>query len=203
MEDLQCHTGQRDDYIDYPLQMHQVVLPEALLDHLGADERIEPGDIVYQMTYEEVDSTSTLFSPSQEEDVQYRAYCFKVYKPVDHKVKSIPGIFPQEAAVVHQFPYDPLESLPPLTPHPPSFIPSNKITKDRIDEIQVNKQGFLWPEEEKLFQHILLLNEESLAFEDVDRGTFKESYFSLYIIPTVPHIPWQYKNILIPPGLMN
>ncbi|KIJ12510.1 hypothetical protein PAXINDRAFT_82849 [Paxillus involutus ATCC 200175] len=155
------------------------------------------------MTYEEVNSTPTLFSTSQEEDVQDRAYCFKVYKPVDYKVKSVPGIFPQETAVVCQFPCGPLESLPPLTLHPSSFISSKKVTKHHIDEIQVNKQGFLWPEEEKLFQHILLLNEESLAFEDVDRGTFKESYFSLYIIPTVPHIPWQYKNILIPPGLMN
>ncbi|KIJ11218.1 hypothetical protein PAXINDRAFT_15850 [Paxillus involutus ATCC 200175] len=165
--------GQRDEYTDYPLQMHEVVLSEALLDHLGADEKFETGDIVYQMTYEEADSTPTLISPSQEDDVQDRVYCFKVYKPVDHKVKSVPGIFPQEAAVVRQFPYDPLESLPPLTPHPPSFTPSNKITKNHIDEIQVNKQGFLWPEEEKVFQYILLLNEELLAFEDVDRETFK------------------------------
>ncbi len=46
------------------------------------------------------------------------------------------------------------------------------------------------------------LNEKGIAFEDVERGTLKESYFSPYIIPTVLHTPWEYRNIPIPPGLM-
>lgn len=33
------------------------------------------------------------------------------------------------------------------------------------------------------------LHQDALTFEDTDRGTLKESYFSLYIIPIVPHIP--------------
>ncbi|KIJ05006.1 hypothetical protein PAXINDRAFT_36440, partial [Paxillus involutus ATCC 200175] len=91
--------------------------------------------------------------------------------------------------------------LPPLSPHPPIFVPTKKVTSERMKDINVNKLGFLWPEEERLFQHILLLNEQTLAFEDTDRGTLKESYFSPYIIPTEPHIPWAYKNIPIPPGI--
>jgi hypothetical protein len=47
------------------------------------------------------------------------------------------------------------------------------------------------------------LHQDALAFEDTDRGTLKESYFSPYIIPTVPHIPWEYKNIPIPPGIQD
>ena len=36
----------------------------------------------------------------------------------------------------------------------------------------------------------------------IERETLKESYFSPYIIPTIPHLPWEYKNIPIPPGLL-
>jgi hypothetical protein len=49
----------------------------------------------------------------------------------------------------------------------------------------------------------MLLNEKALAFEDPERGTLRESYFPPYIIPTVPHIPWEFKNIPIPPGIRN
>jgi hypothetical protein len=35
-------------------------------------------------------------------------------------------------------------------------------------ELNVNSTGFLWPEEEKLFKHIMRLNEMGIAFEDVE-----------------------------------
>ena len=46
------------------------------------------------------------------------------------------------------------------------------------------------------------LNEKGIAFKDIEQGTLKESYFLPYIIPTIPHILWEYKNIPIPPGIM-
>ena len=125
------------------------------------------------------------------------------YKRVDVRVKPVPGVFPQEATVYRRFPNDPLANLPLLPKNPPEFIPSEKITQERMDAINVNAKGFLWPEEEKLFKHIMLLNEDALAFVQTDRGTFKESYFTDYIIPTVPHVPWSFKNIPIPPGIRN
>ncbi|KDR76049.1 hypothetical protein GALMADRAFT_23234, partial [Galerina marginata CBS 339.88] len=93
--------------------------------------------------------------------------------------------------------------LPPLPKQPPEFSPTKKITEARMAELKVNSQGFLWPEEEKLFKHIMKLNEEGIAFEDAERGTLKKSYFSPYIIPTVPHRPWEERNIPIPPGLKD
>ncbi|EIM89497.1 uncharacterized protein STEHIDRAFT_26927, partial [Stereum hirsutum FP-91666 SS1] len=66
-----------------------------------------------------------------------------------------------------------------------------------------NPDGHLLPEEEKLFQWVMVLNKGALAFEESQRGTLKDSYFSPYIIPTVPHVPWVYKNIPIPPGLRD
>ncbi len=63
------------------------------------------------------------------------------------------------------------------------------------------KMGYLWPEEEKLFTHIFFLNQHALAFQETDRGTLRDDYFSPYIIPTVEHEPWVEKNIPIPPGI--
>ena len=60
---------------------------------------------------------------------------------------------------------------------------------------------FWSPEERKLFLYVLIKNEAAIAFVDEDCGTLKESYFSPYKIPHIPHEPWQQKNIPIPPGL--
>ncbi|EGN98277.1 hypothetical protein SERLA73DRAFT_55652, partial [Serpula lacrymans var. lacrymans S7.3] len=129
---------------------------------------------------------------------------FGAYKRVDRKVKPVPGVFPEDARVTRSFPEDPLLSLPPLPVLPPEFIPTPKLTKERLyDEMKLNSDGFLWPEEEKLFAHIMILNQRSLAFEETDRGTFREDYFSPYVIPVLPHVPWEYKNIPIPPGIKN
>src|SRR5215470_9244684 len=136
-----------------------------------------------------------------EDDSQEALQVLGAYKKVDVRVRPVPGVFPQEAMVHRQFPNNPLANLPTLPKHPPEFTPTAKLTDERMKAIDINRKGFLWPEEEKLFKHILALNEASVAFIEEDRGTFKKSYFSDYIIPTIPHIPWNFKNIPIPPGI--
>ncbi len=128
---------------------------------------------------------------------------FTAYKRVDKKIHPISMQLPPDCEVIRRIPKDPLLTLPPLTSRPPEFTPTAKITQERMKELNVNATGFLWPEEEKLFKHVMKLNENGIAFEDVERGTLKESYFSPYIIPTVPHSPWEYRNIPIPPGIMQ
>lgn len=128
-------------------------------------------------------------------------FVFTAYKRVDKKIHPVSTSFPEDCHVTRQVPEDPLLTLPPLSMQPPEFIPTKKISEKRMAELNVNSESFLWPEEEKLFKHIMVLNEEGIAFEDVERGTLKESYFSPYIIPTVPHRPWEERNIPIPPGL--
>ncbi|VDC00593.1 unnamed protein product [Peniophora sp. CBMAI 1063] len=123
------------------------------------------------------------------------------YKPVDRKIRPVPGIFPQEAAVERRIPEDPLLSLPTLPTHPPDFEPTERLTRERLELVKLNEDGFLLPEEVKLFEYILRLCDKSLAFSDEERGTLRQDYFSDYIIPTVPHIPWTHKNIPIPPGI--
>jgi hypothetical protein len=119
-------------------------------------------------------------------------FTFTMYKRADKKIHPVSGTFSEEARVRRTIPEDPLLTLQPLPIHPPSFTPEHRLTKERLLQLEVNKEEFLWPEEDKLFQHIMLLNEEALAFEDKDRGMLKESYFSDYIMPTVPHTPWEF-----------
>jgi hypothetical protein len=128
---------------------------------------------------------------------------FTAYKRVDQKIHPVSGTFPEQSRVDRRVPEDPLKSLPTLTCHPPDFRPTERLTNERIMMINVNENNFLWPEEEKLFKNILRLNENALAFEDKHRGILKNSYFSDYIMPTIPHTPWEYKNIPIPPGIKD
>jgi len=80
---------------------------------------------------------------------------------------------------------------------------TRKFTQERIDKIlkDMESYNFLWPEERDLFVYTLIKNEAAIAFEDEDRGTLKEEYFSPYKIPHVPHKPWQEKGIRIAPAL--
>ena len=128
---------------------------------------------------------------------------FTIYKCVDKKVWPITGQFPKEAHVFRNIPEDPLITLPLLSPNPSEFIPSTKITHECLKILNLNPKGFLWPKEEKLFQYIMQLNKEALAFKETNCGTLKESYFSLYIYPIVPHTPWVYKNIPILLGIKD
>jgi len=47
----------------------------------------------------------------------------------------------------------------------------------------------------------MTLNDQALAFDDSERGSLSEEYFSPYKIATVPHTPWRARNYPIPPGL--
>lgn len=165
---------------------------------------LEPGDTV--LLVELVDPAEAARNEKKRARAEKRGHSqdssvYGAYKPVAQRVKPVPGVFPEDARVIRQFPEDPLDTLPPLTCHPPEFKPSQKLTQERMQDLKINPDGFLQPEEEKLFQHIFSTNEKVLAFEESDRGTFKEDYFSPYIIPTVPHVPWVDKNIPIPPGI--
>jgi hypothetical protein len=154
-------------------------------------EDYDEGDILIVMT----DAQNSNLQP----EVDYKAFTMR--KRVAQKVKPVSSTVPEELRVRRTIPRDPLATLEPLPRLPPEFVPTQRLTQERIDELKVNYNGFLQPEEEKLFKHILILNEKTLPFEEQDRGTLSKEYFSDYIMPTVPHIPWEFKNIPIPPGI--
>lgn len=130
---------------------------------------------------------------------------FTMYKRVDRKVKPVSAVFPEDARVICKFPEDPIKSLPPPPYHPPVFVPDpgGCLTEECLEEMNVNPDNFLLPEEEKLFVHILKLNQYSFVFEDSQHRSFRKDYFSPYIIPIVPHVSWAFTNIPIPPGIKD
>jgi hypothetical protein len=67
--------------------------------------------------------------------------------------------------------------------------------------LQLNPNGFLWPEEEKLAHHLVKEQEECLLWIEEEKGEFQQDFFPPVHIPTVLHMPWVYKNIPILPGL--
>lgn len=137
------------------------------------------------------------------ESVNGPPHVLTAYKRVDQKVRPVPGIFPENIKVRRIIPEDPLLSLPPLSVTPSDFVPTTKLTAERMNDLKIHADGFLWPEEVKLFKNVLALNERSLAFHQSERGTFREEYFSPYIYPVIDHIPWVHRNIPIPPGIRD
>ena len=73
--------------------------------------------------------------------------------------------------------------------------------KERWEAFQLQQKGFLWEEEVNLVFEVLMRNEEALAWDDMEKGKFREDYFAPVVIPTVKHEPWVLKNIPIPHGL--
>jgi hypothetical protein len=123
------------------------------------------------------------------------------YKPVSRKVRPVPGVTPEDTKVTRRFPADPLLNLPTLPTEPPAFAPTDKFTQERMDNLKVDEKNDLTYDERALFKHVLLINERSIAFDDNERGTFRQDYFSDYKIPLMEHEPWSEPNIPVPPGL--
>jgi len=69
--------------------------------------------------------------------------------------------------------------------------------------MKINRYDFLWPDEERLAQHVLKINEGALAWTEAKRGRFHNEYFAPVKIPTIAHTPWVHKNIPIPMGIMD
>ena len=149
--------------------------------------------------------TSPLYPFTDDDDLSDSDLPVEVlaYKKAAKKVHPVAASLPEDFRIVRRRPEDPLLSLPKLPSHPPKFTPGPCLTQDRYDALELNKSGFLWPEEVKLAAHILKLNENVLAWTEAERGRFRDEYFSPVKIPTVAHTPWVHKNIPIPTGLLD
>jgi hypothetical protein len=126
------------------------------------------------------------------------------YKPVALKVKPIYAELPERFRIKREIRGDPLAEMPKLTPHPPDFVPTGRYTQERKDELdKVHEEGFLWPEERKLVHHLVMEQNQAFAWDDNERGRFREDFFPPIVIPTVEHTPWVYRNIPIPSGIYD
>ena len=127
----------------------------------------------------------------------------KRYKPVALKVKPVIGELPAKFRIIRNITGDPLANLPVLDPRPPPFKPYGRYTQERKDLFDAANPGFLLPAERALMHHFMVLHQDGFAWNDTERGHFREDFFPPVDIPVVPHKPWVLRNIPIPPGIYN
>jgi len=87
----------------------------------------------------------------------------QAYKKVAKKVWPVPASLPKDFCIICHIPSNPLLTLPELSPRPPDFTPGTQLMQEWLEALGLNQGNFLWPEELKLLQHVLKLNELSLA----------------------------------------
>ncbi|KAF9472289.1 hypothetical protein BDN70DRAFT_770379, partial [Pholiota conissans] len=121
------------------------------------------------------------------------------YKKVANKIKPVATTMPEQARIKRRFPEDPLKLLPILEPHGKEFVEGKRLTKERLEELGVMKNEFLWEEERRIAVEVLRLNEMGLAWNEEEKGRFRDDYFAPVIIPVIEHIPWTQKPIPTPP----
>ena len=127
----------------------------------------------------------------------------KKYKPVALKTKPILGELADKFRIVRNIIGDPLEHLPTLDPNPPKFSPTGRYTQERKELFDTANSGFLWPAERDLLHHFMMLHQDGFAWNDSERGHFREDFFPPVEMPVVPHTPWVQRNIPIPPGIYD
>lgn len=126
-------------------------------------------------------------------------FASKKYKPVALRTKPLADDLPGKFRIVRDIKGDPLADLPKLPTHPPEYVPTGRYTPDRRAIIDDNHPGdFLWPEERKLMHWFMCAHESAFAWNDAERGKFREDFYPPVDFPVVPHTPWMLKNIPIP-----
>ena len=142
-------------------------------------------------------------SPPITEATDILAKTGKKYKPVALKTKPILGELDDKFRIVRNIVGDPLEDLPSLDPNPPKYTPTGRYTQERKDLFDKANSGFLWPAERDLLHHFMMLHEDGFAWNDSERGHFREDFFPPVEMPVIPHTPWVQRNIPIPPGIYD
>jgi len=125
------------------------------------------------------------------------------YKSALLKVKPINMKTPEEYRIVRRRPSDPMLSLPPVPTHPGPVTPTAHMTKERMDGFDLDKALHLWPEERKLFRHILAANEEAFAWVETERRRFRSDYFPPVKLTVTEHKPWCRRHVPIPPAIRD
>lgn len=119
------------------------------------------------------------------------------------KTRPIKAELPQQFRIVREIKGDPLADMPQLNyAQIPNFTPTGRYTADRKDAMdQAHSGDFLLPEERRLLHHFISLHNHAFAWDDSERGRFREDFFPPIEFPVIPHIPWVERNIPIPPSI--
>jgi hypothetical protein len=122
------------------------------------------------------------------------------YRKAEDRIQPIAIHLLEEFCIIRNIIGDPGNMLV-LPTHPPNFVPGLQYMQEWYEKLHLNPDSFLWPEEEKLAHHLVKEQEECLSWIEEEKGEFRQDFFLPVRILMVPHMPWVYKNIPIPPGL--
>ncbi|KAF9536200.1 hypothetical protein CPC08DRAFT_617445, partial [Agrocybe pediades] len=125
------------------------------------------------------------------------------YKPVAKKVHSVAATLPEEFRIVRRIPLDPLEGMLQLPVLPPEPMPGERYTQERMADMDINPEGFFTEQEVWLIHWIIRAHEKAFAWNESEKGHFREDYFDPIKLPVLPHTPWAEKMAPIPPGIMK
>ncbi|KAJ6607546.1 hypothetical protein B0H10DRAFT_1817855, partial [Mycena sp. CBHHK59/15] len=112
------------------------------------------------------------------------------YKPVSQKVRPVPGTLPDQFRIIREIHGDPLADMPHLDPNPPPFIPTGRYTAERRKGVP-----HLWPAERQFMHNFVCLQNGVFAWDESERGRFREDFFPPIDIPVIPHTPWIQRNM--------
>ena len=129
-------------------------------------------------------------------------FAARKYKPVARKIRPVLADLPDKFRIVRNIIGDPLADMPTLSPNPPPFSPTGRYTADNREIIdKVHPGDFLWPQERELMHHFMCVQNQGFAWDDSQRGRFREDFFPPVVMPVVEHKPWVLRNMPIPPGI--
>ncbi|KAE8221274.1 hypothetical protein CF319_g5338 [Tilletia indica] len=113
-------------------------------------------------------------------------------KSVEEKIRPLaspPSYFIDQPLRPPVYDRDPYTT--PLTPFPPPFTPTDKLTLERMSTLNFGPPGFINTEERNLFLHILKLRELAIAFSASDRRKLNPALADPYKMQTIPHEVWE------------
>jgi hypothetical protein len=141
-----------DEYIFYPIALYDQDNTEYqsfTMYQRVVGERTDRADPASNIPEIDID---TVFWPVETNYTSGMGFqTFTMYKKVDKKIRPVSTTFSPEYEVKRSIPNDPMLTLPKLTAHPPIFSPTARLDSERLKILEINKDGFLSPEEEKLF----------------------------------------------------
>ena len=119
-----------------------------------------------------------------------------------NKTRPVATTLPENFRVIRLDHPNPLANMLPLPTHPPDFVPTGHISRERRDKMSLG-DNFLWPEEIKLVEWIICAHDKAFAWTDDERGAFDPKYFAPIEIPHIAHIPWVLRQGPIPRGILD
>ena len=85
---------------------------------------------------------------------------------------------PSRFRIVREIKGDPLAEMPKLSPNPPDYEPVGRYTQERKEQFdKIHKGKFLLPEERKLMHHFMMEQSYGFAWNETERGQFREDFF--------------------------